>query len=177
MVTAHNDTNEVSSDPNTARNDTQLAPNHAYAVGNETSTIDLLNALLRSELAAAESYRRGIEQLDSTLYHGTLLQCRCSHEDRAELLRQEILARGGIPAQASGPWPTVSRFGEFETILFGDSVAISALSRGENDGQDDYRAVLDQLDPQTRQLVESALIPEQQRVCSAVFDIQRRIAA
>lgn len=163
MVTAHNDMNAV-------RNDTD-------AVANDSSTIELLNALLRSELAAAESYRRGIEQLDSTLYHGTLLHCRSSHEDRADLLRHEILARGGTPAEAYSPWPTVSRFGEFETILFGDSVAISALSQGENDGQDDYRAVLDQLDPQTRQLVESAIIPEQQRVCSTVCDLQRQIAA
>lgn len=158
-----------------ADNDTD-AP-RTDAARTDSSTVDLLNALLRSELAAVESYRRGIEQLDSTLYHGTLLHCRCSHEDRAEVLRQEILARGGIPVQDSGMWPTVSRFGEFETVLFGDSVAISALSRGENDGQDDYRAVLEQLEPDARQLVESALVPEQQRVCSTVCNIQRQVAA
>jgi hypothetical protein len=153
------------------------AVNDTDAMRDDSNTIDLLNTLLRSELAAVESYRRGIEQLDSTLYHGTLLHCCCSHEDRAEVLRQEILARGGVPVQDSGLWPTVSRFGEFESILFGDSVAISALSRGENDGQDDYRAVLERLEPDVRELVESAIIPEQQRVCSTVCDIQRQIAA
>lgn len=142
-----------------------------------TSTVELLNALLRSELAAVESYRTAIEQLDSTLYHGTLLHCRRSHEDRADVLRQEILQRGGMPVQDPGAWPNVSRFNQFETIVFGDRVAISALTQGENDGQNDYRTVIEQLDPNARRLVESAILPEQERVQSAVSDIQRQIAA
>ena len=136
-----------------------------------------LNLLLRAELAAVESYRQALEQLDSTLYYSTLLQCRRSHEERAERLRQEITARGGKPVLEANVWRTLSRFSEFRTVVFGDSATISALLDGEAEGNNDYRLALAELDPHAREVIESAIIPDQQHMHNALWDIKRQLAA
>lgn len=148
----------------------------SVSIDNKKSTVQL-NLLLRVELAAVESYRQALDQLDSTLYYSTLLQCLRSHEERAERLRDEILARGGEPIQEVGAWHTLSRFSEFQTVVFGDIATISALIDGENEGQNDYRLALSELDPGARELVESAIIPDQQHMHHALWDIKRQLAA
>ncbi|HMA92151.1 MAG TPA: DUF2383 domain-containing protein [Polyangiaceae bacterium] len=144
---------------------------------NNGKSILQLNLLLSAELAAVESYRQALEQLDSTLYYGTLLQCRHSHEERAERLREEIIARGGEPVLEAHVWRTLSRFSEFQSVLFGDTATISALIDGEKEGQNDYQHALAELDAHARELVESAILPDQQHTHHALWDIKRQLAA
>ena len=61
----------------------------------KTETIDQLNSFLRGELSAAETYRLALERLEQTEFRGSLVQCSRSHEERARLLTEAILGRGG----------------------------------------------------------------------------------
>ena len=142
-----------------------------------SDTIDQLNSFLRGELSAVESYRLALEKLDGASHRGTLLQCSKSHEDRVRLLSQAILARGGTPVTSSGAWGVFARAVESSAATFGEKAAILALEEGEDHGKNDYRRDLSELEPSARQLVETSLIPEQQRTHDAIRDIKRQLAA
>lgn len=140
-------------------------------------TVERLNALLREELAAIKSYQLALVTLDSTLYHGTLLQCCRSHEVRAELLRGEIVARNGVPVADSCAWGTCARLVESGTYSSADNVTIAALADGEIHRVNDYELELEQLETNTRELLENSFIPEQRRAQQAMWDIRQQIAA
>jgi uncharacterized protein (TIGR02284 family) len=142
-----------------------------------SDTIDQLNSFLRGELAAVESYRLALEKLENTPYRGTLLQCSRSHEDRVRLLTQAIVARGGEPVTNSGAWGTFARLVESGAAALGEKAAISALEEGEDHGKKDYGRDLMDLEPSARQLVESSIVPEQQRTHDVVRDLKRQLAA
>lgn len=67
-----------------------------------SGTISHLNSFLRGELAAAETYRLALDKLEQSQHRPTLVQCSRSHEERARLLTEAILGRGGEPARARG---------------------------------------------------------------------------
>ena len=140
-------------------------------------TVDRLNALLREELAAIKSYQLALVALNSTLYHGTLLQCCRSHEVRAELLRDEIVARNGVPVADSSAWGNCARLVEPSIYSSADNVTIAALADGEIHRANDYEVELRQLEADTRELLENSFIPEQRRAQQAMWDIRQQIAA
>jgi demethoxyubiquinone hydroxylase (CLK1/Coq7/Cat5 family) len=144
---------------------------------NRTSTIDQLNSFLRGELAAVESYRLALEKLDSTIYRGTLLECARSHEQRARLLSEAIVQRGGAPVKSSGAWGAFARLVESGAAAFGERAAIAALEEGEDHGLQDYRRDLADLEDSARELTQSRLIPEQRQTHDSIRNIKRQLAA
>lgn len=142
-----------------------------------TSTIDQLNSFLRGELAAVESYRVALEKLDSTIYRGTLLECARSHEERAGLLTEAIVQRGGAPVRSSGAWGAFAKLIESGASAFGERAAIAALEEGEDHGLQDYRRDLGDLEDTAREFVQSRLIPEQRQTHDSIRNIKRQIAA
>lgn len=123
-----------------------------------------LNSFLRGELSAVETYAQAIAKLDDEpALRARLEDCRMSHQRRAGLLREEIARRGGEPAEGSGIWGAFAQLIEGGAKVFGKKAAIAALEEGEDHGRDDYRAELDNLDPDLRRLVETQLLPEQLR--------------
>jgi hypothetical protein len=133
-----------------------------------------LNSFLRGELSAVETYDQAIEKLgDEPAVRGKLENCRTSHQLRASLLCEEILRRGGEPAEGSGPWGAFAQIVEGGAKIFGKKAALAALEQGEDHGRDDYKAELDSLSPDLRHFVEAKLLPEQLRTHDALAGLAR----
>ena len=126
-------------------------------------TITRLNQFLRGEISAVETYQQALNRLMNAGAHQQLEECRRDHEQRVEKLRRHIMQMGGIPAAESGAWGSFAKLFEGGATTFGDKAAIAALEEGEDHGLRLYRDDLDQLDSQSRQLVEMDLLPAQRR--------------
>jgi hypothetical protein len=142
-----------------------------------TNTISQLNSFLRGELSAVESYRLALEKLDKTVYRRELIECERSHDDRAKLLTEAVVTRGGEPVTSSGAWGAFARLVESGAAMFGERAAIAALEEGEDHGQNDYRGDLTELDLTTRELIHTQIIPEQQRTHDMIRNIKQKLAA
>lgn len=125
--------------------------------------VDQLNSFLRGEISAVETYRIAIEKLDAGSPALTdLYVCMKSHEQRVLKLTSKIRSIGGLPDETSGAWGGMVKALEKGAAVFGDKVAISVLEEGEDHGLKDYRADLGKLDPESRNLVTSELLPLQE---------------
>src|SRR6185369_7035955 len=125
--------------------------------------VDSLNELLRGEISAVETYRQAIEKLDGSPTRVQLEDCRRSHEERVRKLRDWVVRMGGEPAKDSGAWGAFARLIEGGAKAFGEKAAVSALEEGEDHGLKLYRDDVAKLDPASRQLVETDLLPAQER--------------
>lgn len=147
-----------------------------HSTPDSTQTIEHLNSFLRGELSAVESYRLALDRLEPSEYRATLVQCSRSHQERARLLTEAIVGRGGEPAESSGAWGSLVRLLERSALAIGEGAAVSLLEEGEDHGRDDYIRDLDDLDPNARQLVEFAILPEQQRTHDAVKAVKHSLS-
>jgi hypothetical protein len=142
----------------------------------QSDTISQLNSFLRGELSAVETYRLALERLEQSEFRPSLVQCTRSHEERARLLTEAILGRGGDPADSSGAWGSLVRMIERSAASISESAAISVLVEGEDHGRDDYLRDLDNLEPSARQLVEFAILPEQRRTHDTIKAVKRSLS-
>ncbi|MDF3069902.1 MAG: hypothetical protein K0R38_5503 [Polyangiaceae bacterium] len=142
----------------------------------QSGTISQLNSFLRGELSAAETYRLALERLEQSEFRPSLVQCTRSHEERARLLTEAILGRGGEPADSSGAWGSLVRMIERSAAAISESAAIAVLEEGEDHGRDDYLRDIDNLEPSARQLVEFAILPEQRRTHDTIKAVKRSLS-
>lgn len=122
-----------------------------------------LNRLLRGELSAVETYGQALERLRDSAHKGDLDECMRSHEQRAEMLRQQVLRLGGVPSQGSGLWGGFARSVQGGARLLGERAAVATLEEGEDHGLRLYLDVISHVDPSTRAFVEQSLLSEQER--------------
>jgi hypothetical protein len=127
------------------------------------AVVDTLNKLLRGELSAVETYGQALERLKDSVFVADLTECRRSHEERVELLRQQVVRLGGEASRSSGPWGGFAKLVEGGAKLFGEKAAVAALEEGEDHGLRLYRSEVGKLDPITRDLIERSVIPAQER--------------
>ncbi|HYP89212.1 MAG TPA: DUF2383 domain-containing protein [Polyangiaceae bacterium] len=149
---------------------------HTSASPDKSSTIDQLNSFLRGELSAAETYRLALDRLEQSEHRPTLVQCSRSHEERARLLTEAILGRGGDPSDSSGAWGSLVRMLERGAAAMSESAAVAILEEGEDHGRDDYLRDLDKLEPSARQLIEFAILPEQRRTHDTIRAVKRSLS-
>jgi len=126
-------------------------------------SVDALNELLRGEISAVETYRQAINKLGGSPAVSQLEGCRRSHEQRIAKLRDQVSRLGGQPAKESGAWGAFARLFEGGAKAFGEKAAVSALEEGEDHGLKLYRTDLEKLDAASRLLVETDLLPAQER--------------
>jgi len=130
----------------------------------ETQTVvDTLNGFLRGELSAVETYRQAREKLNSSGAREEREDCRLSHEQRVAKLREQVARLGGSPTDDSGAWGAFARLVEGGAKALGEKAAISALEEGEDHGLNLYRNEIGKLDFASRTLVETVLLPEQEK--------------
>jgi uncharacterized protein (TIGR02284 family) len=125
-----------------------------------------LNSLLRGEISAAETYGMAIDKvLDNDRLSGTsmLIEIQQEHGRACQALRDRIRELGGEPSNSSGTWGTWAKTVQGTANIFGDSGALKSLKEGEEHGLKDYQEGLDELDAASRDLIQSQLIPAQQR--------------
>lgn len=127
-----------------------------------TQALETLNALLRGELAAVETYNRALQLLASgSAGRADLEQCQISHQNRVLRLRAEIVERGGEPASSGQAWGATAKLVDGENKLAGPNVALGALAATERRGLEEYRQSFARLDFHSRNLVSVDLYPQQ----------------
>src|SRR5947207_2768994 len=140
------------------------------------SSVDQLNSFLRGEMSAVETYQMALDKVDyiSASRDELLLNLK-SHQDRVMMLRDAIVQLGGTPADGSGAWGTFAKAIEGGAKAFGEKASVSALEEGEDHGLADYKRGLDDLDPQSRTLVNGTLLPQQQQTHDRLSALKKRI--
>ena len=121
---------------------------------------EAVNALIKDELAAVESYRQAVGRLHGPAI-SELRRLENEHERAAVLLQQAVAERGIEPALSAGAWGVWSRLVESAAAMMGETAAIKALKEGEEHGVRDYeRALKDAALPSdVRALIQTELLP------------------
>lgn len=121
-----------------------------------------LNALLRGEIAATETYQQAMAKLDGSTKAADLRRIHVEHREAANQLRQHIHQCGGKPDQGSGAWGAWAKMVEGSAKVFGESAALKALKEGEEQGIKDYQeaAKNDDLPAVCRGFIRSQLLPQ-----------------
>lgn len=138
--------------------------------------VDRLNAMLRGERSAVETYAQCIEKLASSgsSLGGQLRSLQASHAARVGRLSQRVAQLGGTADTDSGAWGTFAKMIEGGAAVFGEKAAIAALEQGEDHGQKVYDD-LDDISASTRSFVLSELVPEQRRTHDALAALKRSL--
>ena len=137
--------------------------------------IDQLKSFCRGELSAIETYRQAMQITPQEWIQVQLRHNLASHEERVRLLRERILQLGGEPPDGSGPWGAFANAIEGVASVIGEKAALSILEEGERHGLADYRSDIDNLDYDSRRLVENLVIPEQQRTHTSLHQIVQNL--
>ncbi len=135
------------------------------------STVDILNRLLRGELAATETYQQALAKVGDEPGGAELRRMESDHRDAANVLRQHIIQRSGQPDSSSGVWGMWAQAVTGTAKLFGNTAALKALKEGEEHGIKEYEDALEDkdLDQECKTLIRSTLLPRQ-RAHLAVLD-------
>ena len=134
--------------------------------GDTGESVRQLNSLLRGEISAAETYRMAIDKLsasDNAANVGLLREVQEDHGRAAQGIRDRIQELGGEASDSSGAWGAWAKTVQGAMSLFGDASSLKALKEGEEHGLKDYNEALDDVDPNSAQLIQNQLIPAQQR--------------
>jgi uncharacterized protein (TIGR02284 family) len=125
-------------------------------------THDSLNALLRGEIAATETYQQALTKVGDDPRAADLHKIRDAHRTAANTLRQHVHEHGGKPDQGSGGWGVYAKSVAAAASVFGDTAALKALKEGEEYGLKDYEKALadDKLPADCKELIRSTLLPQ-----------------
>jgi hypothetical protein len=138
--------------------------------------IDALNALLRGEVAAVETYDQVIAKFDGQPQAVELQRIRDEHNDTAAVLRERVRHFGGDPAEGSGLWGKVTAAITGTAKVFGPAAALGTLKQGEDYGIGRYENSLadPEIDTEDKDLIRFKLLP---RCHSHVAALDRLIAS
>lgn len=146
-------------------------------VGNADKSIRQLDSFLKGEISSVETYRQALDKIQDARVRNELQNLLRSHQERCDLLRQRIVELGGNPSQTSGLWGSFAKLVEGASKAFGVGPALSALQQGEEHGLNDYRRDLSDLDVHSQELIRSRILPEQERTCRAILNLQQTVPA
>jgi hypothetical protein len=125
-------------------------------------TIDCLNALLRGELAAVETYRQALARMADQPGARDLRRIEMEHREATLLLEEQVWSHGSRPEQSSGVWGTFASAWVGGAKLFGNLSTLSALKEGEELGLGAYQQAVQNLGlpVETQKLIHSLLLPQ-----------------
>jgi len=138
--------------------------------------IDVLNALLRGEVAAVETYDQVIAKFDGQPQAIELQRIRDEHTEAAAVLRERVRHFGGDPSEGSGIWGKVTAAITGTAKVFGPAAALGTLKQGEEYGIGQYENALTdpEIDTEDKDLIRYRLLP---RCHSHVAELDRMIDA
>ena len=132
-----------------------------------TPVVDRLNALLRGEISAAETYRNVLDKIAAGHHPepvAVLGEMQAEHGRSCQLLRERVTELGGTAADGSGLWGVWAQAVQSTLTLFGgDTGGLRALYEGEEHGLRDYETALNLVDPVSAQLIQDKLMPSQEK--------------
>jgi uncharacterized protein (TIGR02284 family) len=103
--------------------------------------IGKLNAMLRGELAATETYQQAMAKAGDEPGSGELRTIHADHRETANEFRKHVRQFGGKPDQGSGVWGAFTKAVTGAAKLFG-TAALKALKEGEEEGINTYGEAL-----------------------------------
>ena len=129
--------------------------------------IETLDALLKDELSATETYQQTLEILREDAELGdsvALMPIYEAHKEATSSLQALISRLGGSPAEDSGAWGAWAKIVLGGADLLGKESILKALQEGEKKGAEDYEEALKvtELPSDIRSLIETKLLPDQQ---------------
>jgi len=131
-----------------------------YEFSWQSEDIDTLNALLRGEISAAETYDLAISKVEGRSTAEELRRIRDEHHAAMSMLRDRVRANGGEPAESSGAWGTFAMMVTGTALALGTKSVLGALQQGEEHGISAYqKAVNAELSSDSRTLIEAELLP------------------
>ena len=138
--------------------------------------IDVLNALLRGEVAAVETYDQVIAKFDGQPQAVELQRIRDQHAEAAAVLRERVRHFGGDPSEGSGIWGKLTAAITGTAKIFGPATALGTLKQGEEYGIGQYENALTdpEIDTEDKDLIRYRLLP---RCHSHVAELDRIIEA
>lgn len=129
----------------------------------DADTFESLNALLRGELAAVDSYNHALSHIKDQRLAQTLREGLQSHSHRVRLIRELISRSGLTPAEDAGPWGGFARLITDASSIAGDTALVTALEEGEDMGLTEYEWRLVGLPGEVHHFVRDKLLTEQMR--------------
>lgn len=141
------------------------------------ASIEKLQACLRGELSAAETYELALKSITHVALHHSLQELLASHARSAEKLRANIVRLGAEPSTSSGVWGAFAKTVQVGADILGDRTALAALEEGEDHGLKLYTEGMEGCSLQTRQLIDAELLPEQQRTHNLCRTLKRYVNA
>jgi hypothetical protein len=150
---------------------------HDKAAAAKHTDVDQLNTFLRAELAAVETYKLALDNLEHPSKARTQLEsCLQSHQQRVSLLRAAIAQQHGVPVDHGPPaWEGLVRVVEGLADDIGDKATVAALEQGEEHGLEDYRVDLTRLAASSQQLVQMQLLPKQVQSHHAISELKKQL--
>jgi uncharacterized protein (TIGR02284 family) len=133
-------------------------------MANTPKQTDLLNSLLRGELAATETYQQALARLGDEPGAADLRQVHEEHRWAANELRKYVHRYGSQPDQGSGAWGAFAKAVEGAAKLLGNTAALKALKEGEESGVKAYEDALrdERLSEDCQELIRTKLLPQTQ---------------
>jgi uncharacterized protein (TIGR02284 family) len=144
--------------------------------GDETmkDTVDKLNSLLRGEISAVETYKMALDKVKEPQVKSILCDCQFSHTERVAILSRMVTECGGTPAENSGPWGQFAKAVQGGATAIGEEAAVGSLEEGETQGMESYKSELCKLDSRAAKIVESQILPGQERTYKMISDLKRQ---
>lgn len=123
---------------------------------------EILNELLKAELAAAQTYERALAKVDREPVASELRAIRDQHKAAVGTLCLEIRQMGCEPNQECLGWEALAQAMEGGAAILENPEAIRALKQGEETGLHSYEDALhDHFLPVTSQtLIRTKLLPQ-----------------
>lgn len=133
--------------------------------------VEHLNALLKGELAAINSYSKALEGVKDPKLRETLKDCQTSHQVRAEKLERIICEDGETPECNTGSWGSFANFVIDGAKAVGDKAILAAIEEGEDVGSNDYEWRLVSMHGPRRSFVKEELLPEQNATHKTISEL------
>lgn len=121
--------------------------------------IDTLNELLKGELMAMEIYKETEDMQGDEQVMVMLQKFAKDHEEHAKLLAERIRELGGTPITNTGMAGVMAGMSSKFNAMRGPSHLLKQVYDGEDKGVHAYEDRIDELDPQSQELV-SAIMSE-----------------
>jgi hypothetical protein len=124
----------------------------------QVSAADALNALLRAEIAAVETYTLALKKFDDEEAIAELQKIRDEHSRAVRQLRDQVIGSGGRPAEFAGACGT---FDTSDGKVIGPVTALTTLRYGEESEIGEYEAVLenDEVRADCQRMIRTDLLP------------------
>ena len=137
--------------------------------------VKALAELLAGEISALDAYDLALERIRNQELRAKIREPRDSHALRIEQLKERLAALGESPDNTGKTWSAIARFVEGSAASISDRIALSVLAAGEEFGLEQYKHHMNELDSDSYDLVESEIVPAQQKTLQTMSSICARL--